>query len=480
MVVRRIVKCSSCLKRFATASGQGLCPSCRPPLAVRAKSNNHSIVNSAATDADAPPNQMDALQSPPTESSQTDQFGGKKRKQATAAITVDDVFQVCNTVAAAPSIQQSVDESNSGTLINNDNSETEIIIDTNKKSPAEEDRMTKKPKTCDDETKIIASPKKTFVPKSLDKGCHEGDDLLRCITNSSTTTDLNDELESHVANNYQLKGKMEGDGSCCASENDDLLECIEIDEDHGDEGGDNNMTSRLSQEEAASDEEVNQPQVNQKDNSEKPDVCYICGSNLSGKGFTSRVAHMKRCTTKYGETMKTSSEEVEDIMVPFESSKAESAKWHGYAGRNIQQSKEKQSMLNQFFKAPVRSLTNVLMAGSRQASKKKVEPSSVTNNAGKKPSYRKGSWSSNNRRGGQCPSYKRIPGTDFLCDGFYYAGSLTQNYFLTHFHSDHYGGITKKWNEGIIYCSVSIIFSLSLFWKSCLSLSLSDRNTNLL
>ena len=42
-----------------------------------------------------------------------------------------------------------------------------------------------------------------------------------------------------------------------------------------------------------------------------------------------------------------------------------------------------------------------------------------------------------------------------MCDGFQYSKkSLTQNYFLTHFHADHYGGITKQWDKGIIYCSL--------------------------
>ena len=34
-------------------------------------------------------------------------------------------------------------------------------------------------------------------------------------------------------------------------------------------------------------------------------------------------------------------------------------------------------------------------------------------------------------------AHKRITGTDFICDGFQYAsGALSENYFLTHFHSD--------------------------------------------
>jgi DNA cross-link repair 1A protein len=53
------------------------------------------------------------------------------------------------------------------------------------------------------------------------------------------------------------------------------------------------------------------------------------------------------------------------------------------------------------------------------------------------------------------PAYKKITGTDFNVDGFMYArSSLTKNYWLTHFHSDHYGGITKDWNHGTIYCSL--------------------------
>ncbi|OIV96441.1 hypothetical protein TanjilG_09868 [Lupinus angustifolius] len=58
-----------------------------------------------------------------------------------------------------------------------------------------------------------------------------------------------------------------------------------------------------------------------------------------------------------------------------------------------------------------------------------------------------------NRKLRDVPKWCSIPGTPFRVDAFKYLRGDCSHWFLTHFHLDHYQGLTKSFNHGKIYCS---------------------------
>lgn len=213
------------------------------------------------------------------------------------------------------------------------------------------------------------------------------------------------------------------------------------------------------------------------------DVCMVCGTSFQRmNGLKGRLNHIKRCSKKNGFSGRdTLLDEHDDfIKQPIHSAAVCLSKnpysrhdvsWHGNADvdltlaatetldfredsgdglRVAQYEKSIQTSMKNFFHAPLRSLNKVLLLGARRVAKASVIAASTKKQG-------RGVWAGGLKYGDytHCPGYKKITGTDFNVDGFMYAhSSLTKSYWLTHFHSDHYGGITKDWNHGIIYCSL--------------------------
>ena len=50
------------------------------------------------------------------------------------------------------------------------------------------------------------------------------------------------------------------------------------------------------------------------------------------------------------------------------------------------------------------------------------------------------------------PPHKQVPGTRFVVDGFRHAHPSVTAYFLTHAHSDHYQGLSERW-DAPVYCT---------------------------
>jgi hypothetical protein len=73
--------------------------------------------------------------------------------------------------------------------------------------------------------------------------------------------------------------------------------------------------------------------------------------------------------------------------------------------------------------------------------------------------YLEKSGADNEQKDRFCPAFKKVQqgahmARPIIVDGFQYASrDLSDCYFLTHFHSDHYGGLTKHFQHGNIYCS---------------------------
>ncbi|KDO26157.1 hypothetical protein SPRG_08518 [Saprolegnia parasitica CBS 223.65] len=175
------------------------------------------------------------------------------------------------------------------------------------------------------------------------------------------------------------------------------------------------------------------------------ETCKVCGVSFADKLPSQRIQHTKQCAKKYGVSLQA----LLQAEVHVDEARIDAALASLPPPTNafdLMMNRPKPAAKSAAKPMPHGSNAfDLLMRGAQTSAivAKSAKPAlkRKANMFGKKPKY-------------SCPDYKKIQGTSIIVDGFQYASpSLSTTYVLSHFHSDHYGGLGRSFSAGIIYCT---------------------------